>query len=157
MVSVTEMLFDVVSPHWTVAVWVSRGLASANVALIAIGVVIGICPVGAVTATVGATLLNVNVADDVAGVWNPSVTDNVAVTIASSLHVTVGCNVLVAAGVHVVPGLAAVTPNDHDVCTGSPSGSIADACKATVLLSAAEYGPPAAAAGAALWRVKTRT
>jgi hypothetical protein len=73
----------------------------------------------------GATFEKVMFATEVTGEWNGSKALSVAVTNASSLHVTVGDSVFVFPSVQTVPG-EAVVANVHEVATGSLSGSIAE-------------------------------
>src|SRR6476620_4239255 len=90
---------------------------------------------------VGFLLLMVTLATEVTAGWYPSVTDKVAVTIASSLQLIVGVRVVVPVVVHTVPGPADLT-NVHDFVTGSPSGSVTVPRSETVEPSFPAYGPP---------------
>src|SRR3954470_22774671 len=110
--------------------WVSCEPASANTAL-RFAVAPSAMAAGTVTEViVGGLLEIVTLAVVVTAGWNPSVTESVAVTSASSLQVIVGVNVVDPVEVQTVPGLAPHA-NDHDLVTGSLSGSVALPLSAT--------------------------
>ena len=111
---------------------------------------------GTVTEVItGAALPMLTVAVDVTGGWSPSLAVRTAVTTASSLHFTVGVKVVVPVVVQDVPGAPAQV-NDHDLVTGSLSGSEALPESATADPSVPAYGPPATGAGGELCLVMTR-
>ena len=89
----------VVSPHAIVVpatLCVSCDPASANTALRFAVAPSATGPAGTVTEViVGGRLEIVTLAIEITAGWNPSVTESVAVTSASSLHVIVGVNVVV--------------------------------------------------------------
>ena len=103
--------------------------------------------------TVGASFAIVTVAVLVVGGLIPSSALSVAVTTASSLHVSVGVSVVSPVGVHTVPGSAPDTAKDQSTETGSLSGSDAVRASGTGGPWEPVYGTPASPDGAALTRI----
>ena len=104
---------------------------------------------------VGLRFSIVTLATEVTAVWYPSLTDSVAVTSASSLHVIVGVKVVVPVVVHDTPGLVGHA-KVHDFVTASESGSGAVPVSRDRRPSVPTYGPPAFGIGGALCFVSTR-
>jgi hypothetical protein len=93
---------------------------------------------------VGATFAMFTSAVDVTGAFAPSLADNVAVTMASSLHVTVGLSEVDPLREHAVPG-EPVHVIDQLIPSGPPPGFVTVPCSVTGDPSIPAYGPPAAA------------